>query len=200
MPHCGVNDLLWEELEVGQKFPDYRYYVLPDDINEYCSLTGETNPCYLDAEFAKNTPFGGIVAPPQFQNVYGHYFFILIAMGHNTHVITMHSKAKYEWYQPAKPGDTLTAEMYVDDKYVRRDKKYLTWRIEVFNQRGEPVSTKWHTSNWPDLAADEMITIGAVERKIAPKEMQRMARRLLQRDYLSKGTYGSWAGEKYEEK
>jgi hypothetical protein len=40
--------------------------------------------------------------------------------------------------------------MFVHEKYVKRDKKFLTWLIEVRNEEGEMVARKFWTSYWTD--------------------------------------------------
>jgi hypothetical protein len=38
--------------------------------------------------------------------------------------------------------------MFVHEKYVKRDKNFLTWRIEVHNEEGQMVARKFWTSYW----------------------------------------------------
>ena len=196
MPYCVKNQLKWEDLEKDALVGETLFYLIPEDLHQHCTIYGDDSPYCLDKDFADER-FGGLIAPPSAQNMYGHFFFILkLGAQKLTYDITMHSYGKYEWYQPVRVGDLLNARMYVAEKFKKRDKRYLTWRIEVFNHRGEPVSTKWHRSNWPDLPADEMIALGAVERGVASKEFGKLAEELIKRPYYEDKVYARWVTER----
>ena len=52
---------------------------------------------------------------------------------------TPFAKCEARWFQPAFVGDTITGVGRVLEKYERRGSKFVTFRIEAQNQRGEPV-------------------------------------------------------------
>ena len=69
-------------------------------------------------------------------------------MRHKNHTINAHGI--FESFLPIRPADRLVGKMWVDDKYVKRDRKFLTWRIEVRNEAGELVARKYWRSLWTD--------------------------------------------------
>ena len=52
---------------------------------------------------------------------------------------TPFAKCEARWFRPALVGDTITGVGRVLEKYERRGSKFVTFRIEAENQRGEPV-------------------------------------------------------------
>ena len=53
---------------------------------------------------------------------------------------TPFAKCEMRWFRPVCAGDTLTATRHVHEKYERRGSRFVTFRVEAANQRGEPVA------------------------------------------------------------
>jgi acyl dehydratase len=53
---------------------------------------------------------------------------------------TPFAKCEIRWRQPVVAGDTITASRRVIDKYERRGSKFVTFRVEAANQRGDQVA------------------------------------------------------------
>ncbi len=53
--------------------PEYEFFVDRTAILNFAAAVGETNPIYWDAEHAKATPLGDIVAPPTFGIASAHW-------------------------------------------------------------------------------------------------------------------------------
>ena len=53
---------------------------------------------------------------------------------------TPFAKCEIRWFRPAQAGDTITGTRRVLDKYERRGSKFVTFRVEAGNQRGEHVA------------------------------------------------------------
>jgi len=141
---AGIN---FENAQVGYEFPEYRFKIDGDLVKRYCEAVEDSNPLYVDEEFAKKSEFEGLVTPPLMMNVYAHFLRQLAAAGF-THEYTIHYMSDYEFITPAKPGDTLISKMWLVDKYTRKGRNYMTFRIETYNQNGEKIANKLHTSAW----------------------------------------------------
>lgn len=50
---------------------------------------------------------------------------------------TPFAKCEARWFQPVKEGDTITGTRGVLEKYERRGSKFVTFRVQAHNQRGE---------------------------------------------------------------
>lgn len=95
-------------------------------------------PLHTDEEYAKKTPFGGLIAPGvmSFMAVWANYlkvdFFCddLIA-GKST---------KMEWFKPVYPGDVLTGKATITNLVRRNPRNGLVeLTIDITNQNGELV-------------------------------------------------------------
>ncbi len=142
-----MPEINFENAQVGSEFPEYRFELSGDLVKKYCEATEDSNPLYVDEEFAKKSEFGGLVAPPLMMNVYAHFLRQLAAAGF-THEYTVHYMSDYEFIAPARPGDTLISKMWLADKYTRKEHNFVTFRIETSNQKGERIATNSHTSMW----------------------------------------------------
>lgn len=54
----------YDESVIGVEERLGSFTVTAEAIESYCEALGETNPLYLDEEFARSTPYGGRIAPP----------------------------------------------------------------------------------------------------------------------------------------
>jgi acyl dehydratase len=53
---------------------------------------------------------------------------------------TPFAKCEIRWFRPALAGDAITGTRRVLEKYERRGSRFVTFRVEASNQRGEPVA------------------------------------------------------------
>jgi acyl dehydratase len=65
-------------LKTGDKYT-YKFSYTQQDVELFAKVTGDNNPIHLDADFAKNTPFGrpimhGFLSAAVFSKVFGTMF------------------------------------------------------------------------------------------------------------------------------
>ena len=65
--------------------------------------------------------------------------FIALEQSKTARRQTPFAKCEARWFRPALVGDIITGVGQVLEKYERRGSKFVTFRIEAENQRGEPV-------------------------------------------------------------
>jgi acyl dehydratase len=58
---------------------------------------------------------------------------------------TPFAKCEIRWFRPVRVGDTLTGTRRVLEKYERRGSRFVTFRIEATNQRGQDVAAYDYT-------------------------------------------------------
>ena len=95
-------------------------------------------PLHTDEEYAKSTPFGGLIAPGvmSFMSVWAKYLEVdffgpQLLAGKST---------KIEWIKPVYADDVLTGRATITDLVKRSPKNGLVEvSIEAFNQNGELV-------------------------------------------------------------
>jgi len=146
----------WEDVKIGQEgMAERSFEVKMEDILAYLDGTLDNNPLFRDEEFAKKTPWGGLVAPPL---LLVPIIFWCTGTGSGSWIRTpgaINPGQKIEFYEPIRVGDTITIKAEAYDKYVKRGKKYLTYLSEFRNQRGQLVAKWWGTLILPTSRSDE---------------------------------------------
>ena len=97
-------------------------------------------PLHTDEEYAKNTPFGRIIAPGvmSFMAVWAKY----LDVNFYDDALLAGKSTKIEWLKPVFAGDVLTANATVTALVPRNEKNGLVEiTIEAYNQNGVLVLT-----------------------------------------------------------
>jgi acyl dehydratase len=140
---------------VGQKSESRagRYPVEYDAIRRHCHMVDDTNPLFLDPEYAKGTRHGGVIAPP----VMADYFAGMGAWppAAATRALMreiptpgdrfVNMANEYEYLRPIYVGDQLSSYQVVADLFIKptRLDPLSTWIVtetHIQNQRGETVA------------------------------------------------------------
>ena len=131
-------------------------------IMMFARAIGDTNPVYHDAEAAKKSEVGGIIAPPSFaqavaqfdpdyhlrpkpgQKWFGSGKTPSGVEGKPASSGGLHAEQHYEYIRPLRPGDVLTVETMPGKTWERESKRAgkLTFRervTEYRDQKGELV-------------------------------------------------------------
>ncbi len=149
-----------------------RFPVEYDPIRRHCHMTGDTNPLFLDPEFARDVgPHGEVVVPPSLLPTYfasgGPWpkrerkiegapqnkkakrpFFTLGVPTPGDRGINMGTE--WEFLEPIRVGDRMRAEQKVTDVFMkptRMDEKsvWIKSAMTFSNQDGVPVAI-WHNT------------------------------------------------------
>ncbi len=95
-------------------------------------------PLHTDEEYAKNTPFGGLIAPGvmSFMSVWAKY----LEVDFFGEELLAGKSTKIEWLKPVFADDVLTGKATIT-KLVKRNPKngLVEVSIDVYNQHGELV-------------------------------------------------------------
>ncbi len=97
-------------------------------------------PLHTDEEYAKSTPFGGLIAPGvmSFMSVWAKYLEVDL-FGKE---LLAGKSTKIEWFKPVYPNDILFSKAVVTDLTKRNNKNGIVEiSIEAYNQNGELVLT-----------------------------------------------------------
>ena len=97
-------------------------------------------PLHTDEEYAKTTPFGGLIAPGvmSFMSVWAKY----LEVDFFGEELLAGKSTKIEWLKPVYPGDVLTGKVTITNLVKRNAKNGLVEvTIQVCNQNGELVLT-----------------------------------------------------------
>lgn len=129
-----------------------RYPVEYDPIRRYCHMNDDTNPLFLDPQYARQTSHGEVVCPPLLVgNFAGPGIWppardlpalppIPSPGDRNINLTT-----EYEFFKPVKVGDHLSIKSRIADVYIksiRLDPKAFWTKTEriITNQDGEVVA------------------------------------------------------------
>lgn len=130
------RSVLGVEVEVGT------FQVSREHVLAFCAAVGETNPLYTNEAAAAAGPYGGLIAPPAF------YSASRVGSGLDPKVVfgnsQIHAAQHCEFYEPVRPGDTITARAAVHDVYEKTGRSgrmvFVVRRTTYTNQRGETVA------------------------------------------------------------
>lgn len=128
-----------DDFNVGDTFKSYGRTVTEADIVMFTCFAGLKLPIFINDEFGrKHTPFGGRIVPGLMTATLAAGMMEAI-LGPAT--IAALELTDFKFTVPVKPGDTLRAQITVEDKKNLSDgqRGILFGRVRVFNQRKEQV-------------------------------------------------------------
>jgi acyl dehydratase len=139
---------------IGKEGEPITGVVYEKEIRRFCYAVGDLNPSYLDDEEAKSNKYGGIVAPPMFYDIPTVQEFPLDELkkdGLPTTELNLPLKAtramaggkEVEFFQPMRPGDTITRVGKIVDIYEKSGRSgplvFTIFENRYTNQDGELV-------------------------------------------------------------
>ena len=127
----------WDEIIPGEPRPTRPVTLTAGIIAKFARAMGETNPLYLDEDYARQTPFGGIIAPPSI-----HILLMFACTGTDDWMRspgTINAGQSWFYNVPARPGDTITMQARALDRFVKKGRLFAIHDNVFFNQRDEVV-------------------------------------------------------------
>lgn len=95
-------------------------------------------PLHTDEEYAKTTPFGGLIAPGfmSFLEVWASY----LKIDYYGEELLAGKSTRMEWFKPVYPGDVLTGKASITNLVKRNERNGLAeLTIDIYNQNGDLV-------------------------------------------------------------
>ena len=135
--------LEYDESLVGQEFDRYSFEVTQDDIVEFATALGETNPLYTDADYASATPYGGIIAPPTFCVIFRSEAPMPdLKLSYGKRGFDGGKECRF--VNPIRPGDTITGVDRIAEVYEKTGRSgnmiFIVRESEFTNQAGDTVA------------------------------------------------------------
>jgi acyl dehydratase len=134
MAGAMLENKTFDEIAVGDS-ASIRRQVTWRDIELFAVVSGDINPAHLDADFAKDDRFHGIIA-------HGLLGGALISAVLGTKLPgpgTIYLGQDLKFLKPVRPGDTIEATLTVSGKDAA--KKTVTLDCRCVNQAGQDVIT-----------------------------------------------------------
>jgi len=135
------------------------YDVTVRDIRRFAQAIGETNPLHFNEDYAANTRYGAILAPPLFCQTFtfedvppeqlpsdGTPIELDIPLPAKR---TVGGASSYEIFQRIKAGDRITVRSTLTDVFTKKGKSgrlyFIIVQTDFFNQNDEPVAKETAT-------------------------------------------------------
>ena len=132
------KDKLGAEWELGV------YEVEKGMIQRFAQAIDDPNPLWQDEEYARQSQYGGIIAPPTFivaigGEQFGQKLALLFRKG------LLHGSTEIECYQPIRPGDKIVVTSKITSIRERQGSKsgkttFVTFDLAYRNQKDELVA------------------------------------------------------------
>jgi acyl dehydratase len=138
-------DRLAEELKqkIGIDWPPLVCDIEKGMIRRFAQSVGDPNPLWQDEEYARQSGYGGIVAPPTFALILG-FDRMLQSLDLDPLLTVLHGSTELESYQPIRPGDAITVTTRIANVRQRRGKAgemlFVTFDMSCRNQGQELVA------------------------------------------------------------
>ena len=144
------KERLWDydAVQPGQSGPPTVVSITEENISRYALVA--QNPDLRYHRAGANQEYDGApVAMPSMALSYAPLLrddiaaangFVALEESKTARRQTPFAKCEIRWSRPVRAGDTITGNRRVLEKYQRRDNKFVTFRVEATNQRGELVA------------------------------------------------------------
>jgi acyl dehydratase len=144
------QEKLWvyDAVEPGQAGRPVVVNVTPEHIARYALVAQNPDARYHRAS-ANREFVGALVAMPTMVLTYAPLLrddiadsngFVALEQSLAARRQTPFAKCEIRWFHPVLAGDTITSTRRVVEKYERRGSKFVTFRVEAADQRGEKVA------------------------------------------------------------
>ena len=128
----------WDEIdfESEEEIPgEQTFEVKAEDMTFYASGVLDDNPIMTDEEYAKNSPYGELFPHPIFLTQIA--FWCIGVKGRGNWIRTPGARnpgQDIEIYEPFRVGETIHIKMRPHDRWIKRKKYYLNYKIDFYNQ------------------------------------------------------------------
>jgi acyl dehydratase len=133
---------------VGVESPPVTMEVEKGAIIKFAEAIGDPNPLWTDEAAARQTRYGGLIAPPIFlRSMRGARPELPFELPFTR---ALDGGSDWEYFQPIRPGDRITAVARITDIRERPGRLglmiFITTEITYRNQFDEVVATQTNTS------------------------------------------------------
>lgn len=129
---------------IGKTGNPFTFQVDLRHIRQFVQAIGDTNPLYIDEEFAKSTVHGGIIAPLTFPIAITSDSGEELDLGLDYRRM-LHGEQQFIYTRPIRPGDVLHCQIKVTDVYEKDGKngkmEFIVMDTEMKDAEGNHVVT-----------------------------------------------------------
>lgn len=131
--------LKFDEFSTGDRFASQARTITESDVVAFAGLSGDFNPLHTDAEFCKQTPFGGRIAHGMLIQSIATGMANWTGVFEGTTIALLEQVIRYK--EPVRFGDTIHLELKVEEKKPssKLDRGVVIFLAQVINQDGKVV-------------------------------------------------------------
>ena len=128
----------WDEIDFSNLKEidgEQSFTIKAEDMKYYAEGCLDDNPFMNDENFAKKSPYGGLLPHPIFTTQIA--FWCIGIKGRGNWIRTPGARnpgQDFEFYEPFQVGETIHIKMLPLDRYIKRKKYYLRYKIDFYNQ------------------------------------------------------------------
>jgi len=128
--------------KIGVEWEVGVYEIEKGMIQRFARAIDDPNPIWRDEEYARQSQYGGIIAPPTFIVTIGGEQFGQQVIAPLFRDGLLHGSTELECYQPIRPDDRITVTVKLANVRERQSSKmaFVTFDITYRNQRDELVA------------------------------------------------------------
>lgn len=119
---------------IGDSLPSLTKKITTEKIDQYEEILGIGNPVHFDEEYARSTPFGGVIANGLMSAAYISESFMKVFPWEWVY----HGEMEIRFLHPLRPGDTVRTKGDLKKKANGKG-VFLIFDVECKNQCGETV-------------------------------------------------------------
>lgn len=128
---------VWDDIVPGEPRKTIPYSLTLEAIHKYCRVVGDLHPMYFDDDYARKSPYKGLIAPPSIHILL--MFACTPADDWMRSPGTVNAGQSWTYHIPARPGDVITLQARALDKFIKRDRLFAVHDNVFFNQRDEVI-------------------------------------------------------------
>lgn len=127
----------WDDIIPGEARKTIPYILTLEAIQKYCKVIGDTHPLYFDEDYAKTTPYKGIIAPPAIHILL--MFSCTPADDWMRSPGTINAGQSWNYNIPARPNDVIRLEARALDKFIKKERLFVIHDNVFFNQNNDVI-------------------------------------------------------------
>ena len=128
---------------IGREYKPVTYVVGQEKIKEYALAVGDTNPLYINPEFAKKSKYGEIIAPPMFVVVYAKETMDVLFSDKELNLNIsrlVHGEQEFDFHKIVKANDTIKTLGKIKNIYPKGNNDFIELETKSYNQNNELVT------------------------------------------------------------
>ncbi len=129
---------VWSEIDFSdleEVEGENTFEIKAEDMKFYAEASLDDNPLMVDEEYAKDSPYGGLVSHPLF--VTQIIFWCIGKKGRGNWIRTPGARnpgQHMEFYENFRVGEIIHVKTCPYDRFIKRRKYYLKYKIDLYNQ------------------------------------------------------------------